>query len=335
MSARRAARGDRQWVGLASGSVNEAFKLRVFTEPQQGASYEDQLRAAQATEAAGYDAFFRSDHYLKMGDVSGRPGPTDSWVALAGLARETSRVRLGTLVTAGTFRLPGPLAISVAQVDQMSGGRVEFGLGSGWYEEEHTAYGVPFPSLKERFDRYAEQLAVVTGLWATPEGETFTYDGEHYRLKDSPALPKPAQRPGPPVVIGGKGAKRTPALAARYADEFNLPFVDADTAAAQFGRVEQACRDIDRDPSGMVRSVAQVLCAGKDESEIARRAAAIGRDPEELRANGLAGTPAEIVDTIGSWRERTGITRMYLQLLDITDLDQIDLVASEVAPQLD
>ena len=315
--------------------MSEAFKLRIFTEPQQGASYDDLLRVARATEEAGYDAFFRSDHYLKMGEVSGEPGPTDAWVALAGLARETSRVRLGTLVTAGTFRLPGPLAISVAQVDQMSGGRVEFGLGSGWYEEEHTAYGVPFPPLKERFDRYAEQRAVVTGLWRTPEGSTFDFDGEHYRLADSPALPKPAQRPGPPVIIGGKGAKRTPALAAHYADEFNLPFVDQATAAAQFERVDQACRDIDRDPSGMVRSVALVLCAGKDDAEIERRAAAIGRDPQELRENGLAGTPSEIVDRIGHWREKTGITRLYLQVLDLSDLDHLNLVASEVAPQLD
>lgn len=315
--------------------MSEAFKLRIFTEPQQGASYDDLLRVARATEEAGYDAFFRSDHYLKMGEVSGEPGPTDAWVALAGLARETSRVRLGTLVTAGTFRLPGPLAISVAQVDQMSGGRVEFGLGSGWYEQEHTAYGVPFPPLNKRFDRYAEQLAVVTGLWNTPEGGTFDFDGEHYRLDDSPALPKPAQRPGPPVIIGGKGAKRTPALAARYADEFNLPFVDRTTAAAQFERVDQACRDVDRDPAGMVRSAALVLCAGENDAEINRRAAAIGRDPQELRENGLAGTPAEIVEKIGHWRDKTGITRLYLQVLDLADLDHLNLVASEVAPQLD
>lgn len=315
--------------------VNEAFKLRVFTEPQQGASYDDLLRVAKATEAAGYDAFFRSDHYLKMGDGTGQPGPTDAWLTLAGLARETSRLRLGTLVTAGTFRLPGPLAVSVAQVDQMSGGRVEFGLGSGWYEQEHTAYGVPFPPLKERFDRYAEQLAVITGLWGTPSGETFSYDGEYYQLADSPALPKPVQRPRPPVLIGGAGKKRTPALAAQYADEFNLPFVDVDAAAAQFGRVGDACTAIGRDPAEIVRSAALVLCVGKDEADIARRAAAIGREPEELRANGLAGTPAEVVDKIGNWRQRTGITRLYLQVLDLADLDHVDLVAAEVAPQLD
>lgn len=314
--------------------MTESFKLRIFTEPQQGASYDDLLRVAQATEAAGYDAFFRSDHYLKMGSVSGDPGPTDAWVTLGALARETSRVRLGTLMSAGTFRLPGPLAIAAAQVDQMSGGRVEFGLGSGWYEQEHAAYGIPFPALRERFDRYAEQLEIITGLWGTPAGETFDFAGRYYELSDSPALPKPVQSPRPPVLIGGGGKKRTPELAARFADEFNLPFVDVDTAAAQYERVDAACRAIGRDPGEIARSCALVLCVGKDEAEIARRAAAIGRDVAELRTNGLAGTPAEAVDKIGAWRERTGITRLYLQVLDLTDLDHIDLVAAEVARQL-
>ncbi|WP_338604732.1 LLM class F420-dependent oxidoreductase [Saccharopolyspora sp. SCSIO 74807] len=314
--------------------MTESFKLRIFTEPQQGASYDDLLRVAQATEAAGYDAFFRSDHYLKMGSVSGDPGPTDAWVTLGALARETSRVRLGTLMSAGTFRLPGPLAIAAAQVDQMSGGRVEFGLGSGWYEQEHAAYGIPFPALRERFDRYAEQLEIITGLWGTPVGETFDFAGRYYELSDSPALPKPVQSPRPPVLIGGGGKKRTPELAARFADEFNLPFVDVDTAAAQYERVDAACRAIGRDPGEIARSCALVLCVGKDEAEIARRAAAIGRDVAELRTNGLAGTPAEAVDKIGAWRERTGITRLYLQVLDLTDLDHIDLVAAEVARQL-
>ncbi|RKT82522.1 alkanesulfonate monooxygenase [Saccharopolyspora antimicrobica] len=314
--------------------MTENFKLRIFTEPQQGATYDDLLRVAKHAEATGYDAFFRSDHYLKMGPVTGEPGPTDAWVTLAGLARETSRLRLGTLMTAGTFRLPGPLAIAVAQVDQMSGGRVELGLGSGWYEEEHTAYGIPFPSLKERFDRYAEQLEIITGLWATPPGEHFRFDGAHYQLAESPALPKPVQQPRPPVLIGGLGKKRTPELAARFADEFNLPFVDVDTAAAQFGRVDAACEAIGRDAGEIVRSAALVLCVGKDEQEIARRAGAIGREVEELRLNGLAGTPAEAVDKIGAWRERTGITRLYLQVLDLSDLDHLDLVANDVAPQL-
>ncbi len=314
--------------------VSEPFTLRVFTEPQQGATYDDLLRVARTAEAAGYDGFFRSDHFAKMGDVTGQPGPTDAWLTLAGLARETDRLRLGTLMSAATFRLPGPLAVSVAQVDRMSGGRVEFGLGTAWYEREHTAYGIPFPPLGERFARYAEQLEIITGLWDTPEGETFDYDGTYYRLAESPALPKPVQRPRPPVLVGGAGKRKTPKLAARFADEFNLPFVDMDTAAAQFRRVGEACDEIGRDPSGIVRSAALVLCAGKDDAEVSHRAGAIGRDPRELRENGLAGTPGEIVERIGQWRERTGITRVYLQTLDLGDLDHLELVASEVVPQL-
>src|SRR5687767_10098442 len=172
-----------------------------MTEPQLGATYDDLLAVARRTEEIGLDAFFRSDHHLTMrGD--GLPGPTDAWVTLAGLARETSRIRLGTLVTSATFRLPGPLAIAVAQVDAMSGGRIELGLGSGWFEQEHTAYGIPFPPLAERFDRLEEQLAIITGLWSTPVGKRFSYTGTHYQLQDSPALPKPVQQPHPPIVIG-------------------------------------------------------------------------------------------------------------------------------------
>ncbi|QFZ17390.1 LLM class F420-dependent oxidoreductase [Saccharothrix syringae] len=308
------------------------MELRIFTEPQQGASYDDLLAVARTAEAAGYGAFFRSDHYLKMGDVDGLPGPTDAWITLAGLARDTERIRLGTLMTAATFRHPGPLAISVAQVDQMSGGRVEFGLGAGWYEEEHTAYGLPFPPTGERFERYAEQLEVVTGLWNTPPGETYSFEGKHYRLTDSPALPKPAHRI--PVLIGGLGPRRTPALAARHADEFNLPFADAETAAQQFARVEAACEAIGRDPGEITRSVALVVAIGRDDAEVARRAAAIGREVDELKRNGLAGTPAEVVDRLGQWRERTAVTRVYLQVLDLADLDHVEFVAAEVAPQL-
>jgi F420-dependent oxidoreductase-like protein len=308
--------------------------LRIFTEPQQGATYDDLLRVAKATEDAGYEAFFRSDHYLRMGDGSGLPGPTDAWITLAGLARDTTRVRLGTLVTAATFRHPSVLAISVAQVDQMSGGRVEFGLGAGWFEAEHEAYGLELPPLKERFDRYAEQLEVITGLWETPYGETFSFDGEHYKLVESPALPKPMQRPRPPVIIGGGGKKRTPALAARFADEFNQPFTDIETASAQFDRVDKAAREIGRDPKEIIRSLSLVLAVGRDDAEFTKRAEAIGRDASDLRQSGLAGSPAEAVDTIGRWREETGISRLYLQVLDLSDLDHLELVASEVAPQL-
>ena len=308
------------------------MQLRIFTEPQMGATYDDLLAVARRTEETGFDAFFRSDHYLTMGG-DGLPGPTDAWATLAGLARETSRIRLGTLMTAGTFRLPGPLAITVAQVDQMSGGRVELGIGAGWFEAEHTAYGIPFPSLGERFDRYEEQLAVITGLWNTPAGETFDFEGKHYRLSGSPALPKPVQEGGIPVIVGGAGKKRTPRLAARYAGEFNVPFSSAADNARLFAGVRQACEEAGRDPASMVYSSALVLCVGKDEAEIARRAEAIGREVDELREHGVAGTPAEAVDILGRYAE-AGAQRVYLQVLDLSDLDHLDLVAGDVAPQL-
>ncbi len=308
--------------------------LRIFVEPQQGADYDDQLRVARTAEDAGYDAFFRSDHYLAMGDVSGEPGPTDTWLTLAALARETSRIRLGSLLSSATFRRPGPLAIAVAQVDRMSGGRVEFGLGAGWFSDEHRAYGIPFPGVVERFDRLTEQLEIITGLWRTLPGERFDYAGQHYTLTESPALPKPVQQPGPPVIVGGSGKRRTSMLAARFAAEYNAAFVPVEQAVPQFERVADACREIDRDPAELVRSTPLTIAVGRDDDEVARRALTIGQKVAELKANGLAGTPAEAVDRLGQWRERAGVTRVYLQLLDLADLDQVELIAAEVAPQL-
>jgi F420-dependent oxidoreductase-like protein len=302
------------------------MQLRIFTEPQQGASYETLLAVAKATEDLGFDAFFRSDHYLKMGDVSGLPGPTDAWITLAGLARETSRIRLGTLVSPATFRFPGPLAVSVAQVDAMSGGRVELGFGAGWFDAEHTAYAIPFPGTSERFDRLEEQLAIITGLWDTPVGELFSYAGTYYSVTDSPGLPKPVQRPHPPMIIGGGGPTRTPKLAARYAAEFNLPFHSVEDTALAFARVEAACAAADRDPAAMVLSAVQVVCCGRTETEVARRAAAIGRDPAELRKNGLAGSPDDVAAKISEFAG-VGATRMYLQILDLSDLDHLELLA--------
>jgi F420-dependent oxidoreductase-like protein len=309
----------------------ETMLLRIFTEPQQGASYETLLRVAKATEELGFDAFFRSDHYQKMGDVSGLPGPSDAWVSLAALARETRRIRLGTLVTAATFRLPGPLAIAVANVDDMSGGRVELGLGTGWFEEEHASYGIPFLTTKERFDRFEEQLEIITGLWETPVGKTYDFEGAHYRLVDSPALPKPVQEPRPPIIIGGVGTTRTPRLAARYADEYNVPFHSIEGTRAAYERVRAACANAGRD--SITLSAAQVVCCGRDEAELRRRADAIGREVDELRSNGLAGTPAELVDKIGRFAE-AGAERVYLQVLDLADLDHLALLASEVLPQV-
>lgn len=307
------------------------MQLRIFTEPQQGATYDAQLAVAKAAEELGFDAYFRSDHYMKMGSGTGLPGPTDAWITLAGLARETSRIRLGTLVSPATFRLPGPLAIQVAQVDQMSGGRAELGLGTGWYEAEHAAYGIPFPD--NRFELLEEQLAIVTGLWNTPEGETYSYPGKVYQLTDSPALPKPAQRPHPPIIVGGWGPKRTPRLAAQYASEFNAGFRNVAETSAAFERMRAAADEAGRDPDSLVYSIAGPAAVGKDEAEVDQRAFANGMTAEEARANGYGGTPDEVVDTLGRFAQ-IGVSRVYLQILNLRDLDHLELIASEVARQL-
>ncbi|HWD25415.1 MAG TPA: LLM class F420-dependent oxidoreductase [Acidimicrobiales bacterium] len=307
--------------------------LRIFTEPHQGASYDTLLEVALEAERCGFDAFFRSDHFLHMGPMSGLPGPTDAWVTLGAIARETTRIRLGTLMTAGTFRLPGPLAIAVAQVDAMSGGRIELGIGTGWFANEHAAYGIPFPSVAERFDRFEEQLQIITGLWKTPLGETFSFKGEYYELVDSPALPKPVQRPHPPILIGGFGLNKTPRLAARYADEFNVVFRDAEVTAGLFARVRDACERDGRSASSIVMSAAQVLCVGENEAEVARRVARIQQDVPKYRRNGLAGTVSEVIDKIGAFRE-IGTSRLYLEVLDLTDLDHLRLVAEQVMPAI-
>jgi F420-dependent oxidoreductase-like protein len=308
-------------------------RFRIFTEPQQGATYDQLLALAQLSEELGFDAFFRSDHYLHMGEGDGLPGSTDAWITLAGLARETSRIRLGTLVTPVTFRWPGPLAISVAEVDAMSGGRVELGIGAGWYDTEHAAYGIPFPSTGERFDRLEEQLAVLTGLWSTPTGERFNFDGHHYHVADSPALPKPLQQPHPPIVMGGWGAKRTPRLAATYAAEYNLPFPPLEMYKPQCDIVRTACETIGRDPTSLRYTVALVVCVGMNEAEIARRARAIGREVDELRQNGVAGTPNEAIERMRAF-EAAGAESVYLQVLDIDDHDHLRLIASAIVPEL-
>jgi F420-dependent oxidoreductase-like protein len=306
------------------------MELRIFTEPQQGATYDDLLAVAVEAERLGFGAFFRSDHYLHMGGDPG-PGPSDAWTTLAGLARDTSTIRLGTLVTSATFRHPGPLAVTVANVDAMSGGRVELGLGAGWYGAEHAAFGIPFPGLGERFEKLTEQFEVITGLWATEVGGTYEHHGRHYTVVGGTGLPKPVQSPHPPLIVGGLGPKRTPALAARFADEFNVPFADLATTGAQFDRVRAACEEAGRDPGSVTLSAAQVVCVGADEAEIARRAAAIGREVGELRTNGVAGLPAEAVARLHAYRD-LGAERIYLQVLDLHDLDHLALIAAEVMP---
>ncbi|WP_262283062.1 LLM class F420-dependent oxidoreductase [Micromonospora sp. MA102] len=312
------------------------MRVSVFTEPHRGASYDDQLRFARLVEETGFEGFFRADHYRAMGDEPGLPGPTDAWLTLAALARETSRIRLGTLVTSATFRLPGPLAVMVAQVDQMSGGRVELGIGAGWFEREHTAYGIPFPAVTERFDRLAEQLEIVTGLWRTPLGETYSFTGDHYRLVDAPALPKPVQQPGPPVIVGGRGPKRTPELAARYADEFNMPFKTVADTAAAYERVREACDRTGRAASErapLVLSAGIVVAIGRTDAEAQRRAAPLHVKSALPPEDPVVGSPAQLVDRLGEFAA-IGATRVHLRLIDFDDLDHVELIAAEVLPQL-
>jgi F420-dependent oxidoreductase-like protein len=275
------------------------MEICTFIEAQNGASYDEQLAFAAATERLGFHGFFRSDHFVPHhGD--GMPGPSDSWTVLAGLARETSRIRLGTLVSSATFRHPAVLAIQVANVDTMSGGRAELGLGAGWHEREHQAYGIPFPA--KRFGILEEQLAIITGLWATPVGATFDFAGEHYRLDAAPALPKPVQA-RVPVIVGGSGPSRTPQLAARFATEYNY-FVTGDRdAAARFAAVRVAVAEAGRDPGDLRYSVATSLGFGIPLPEV-----------------------VEMVDVARA----AGADRVYLQFLDHRDLDYLERVAAAV-----
>lgn len=305
--------------------------LCVFTEPQQGASYDTLLTLAQRAEALGFGGFFRSDHFLVMGGGSGLPGPTDAWVTLAGLARDTTTIRLGTLVTPVTFRGSGLLAVSVAQVDHMSGGRIELGIGAGWYEAEHTAYGFDFPDTPSRFDNLTDQLAIIDGMWNTPVGQTFTYAGKVHSVTDSPGLPKPLQQ-SVPIIIGGGGPTRTPALSAQYATEYNVAFHPLEAFIERKRRVEAACAAINRDRP-MRYSLGLTACAGANEADVARRAASIGRDVAELRDNGAAGSAEEVAAKLRTFID-AGADRIYVQILDLSDLDHLDFIANEVAPLL-
>jgi F420-dependent oxidoreductase-like protein len=294
----------------------------IFVEPQEGASYEDQLRVAQATEELGFTGFFRSDHYMRMAPGSPAPGPSDSWTILAGLARETSRIRLGTLVSSATHRHPSILAIQVANVDAMSGGRVELGIGTGWFEAEHVALGIPFPD--KRFALLEDTLEIVERLWS--DADRVSYEGTFFSLTDAPALPKPVQK-RVPIIIGGGGPKRTPAIAARYADEFNIGFVSPETMSEKFAVVREAAGD-----RTLKYSVALTTAVGRTREEYERRVTTIGRDVATFAETALGGTVSEVVDRIGDLRER-GADRLYLQVMDLHDPDHLELIA-EVVSQL-
>ncbi len=309
------------------------MELHIFTEPQQGATQGQLREVALAAEALGFAGFFRSDHLLAIGTDPAPPGPTESWASLADIASATTRIRIGTLMTSATFRHPGPLAVAVAQVDEVSSGRVDFGFGAGWYQAEHLAYGLPFPEVGERMERFEEQLEILRGLWATPAGRTFSFSGRHYQLHECPALPRPVQPGGPPVLIGGMGSRVTPRLAARYAREFNCAFVPLGAATSQFQRVQAACERSGRDPATMRLSMALTVACGRTEVEADHRCRVIGRDYEHLRQTGLAGTPEMILERLGEL-SLMGCARAYLQLLDLADRDHLQLLAEEVMARI-
>jgi F420-dependent oxidoreductase-like protein len=304
-------------------------------EPRHGARYDEILALALATEEAGFDAFFRSDHLMGVDPNDPSYRPTDCWTTLGGVARETTRVRLGALVGAAMFRQPGVLANIVASVDDMSGGRVELGLGTGWYEREHNAFGVPFPPRAERFDRLEEQLAVITGLWSPPVlGPGFSFDGAHYRIEDNRTPPRPTQRPHPPIIVGGSGPRRTPAIAARFASEFNGALTaggGAEGLRERFANFARACEAIGRDPGHARRSAVLPVACGATAAETERRAAVIGS--ELMRNNAAIGSPTEVAERIGALSE-AGADTVYLHIYDIHDLDHIALIGAEVLPHV-
>jgi F420-dependent oxidoreductase-like protein len=304
------------------------MKLRVLLEAHHGATYAQILALARATEEAGFDGFFRSDHYLGVEPDNPRFVPTDSWTTLAGLARETRRVRLGTLVTATTFRFPGVLAITAATVDEMSGGRVELGVGAAWYAQEHAWFGIPFPPIGERFDRLEEQLAIVTGLWTTPHGEPFSFAGRHYRLEQARNFPRPVQLPRPPIIVGGGGPRRTPTLAARFADEFNAGFGDG--LSERFARFRRICEQTGRDPGTVTLSAALPVFCGADEAEATRRSATM--EGHRLQQAAACGTPDLVVSRIEDLAA-AGAETVYFHIFDVEDVDHIRLLGAEVLPR--
>jgi F420-dependent oxidoreductase-like protein len=308
---------------------SRGFRLRVLMEPRNGATYAEILDLARATEIAGFDAFFRSDHLLGGNPDNPEYKPTDCWTTLGGLARDTSRVRLGALMTASTFRLPGLLATIVASVDDMSGGRAELGIGAAWYTREHAAFGLPFPSVGERFDRLEEQLEIITGLWNSAPDRSFSFGGRHYQVEDNRTPPRVIQQPHPPIIVGGGGPRRTPALAARFAAEFNAAY--GGDPQERFERFGRACEAIGRDPASARLSAVLPVAIGVTPADLERRAEIVASPM--LRDAAVIGPPALLTDRIAALA-KAGADTVYLHIFDIHDLDHIALIGAEVLPQL-
>ena len=308
------------------------MRYALMIEPQQGCSYADQLAVARRAEAAGFEAFFRSDHYDSFPGESGRP-TTDAWTVVAGLARETERIRLGVLVSPVTFRHPGTLAKIVATVDEMSGGRVELGLGAGWNDEEHAHHGLPFPPIEIRAEMLEEQLAILRGLWQEPDGWSFS--GRHYSVPGSLFRPRPVQQPAPPIIVGGEGSPRSMRIAVRLADEFNVTSSTPERVADRFARLDETSLAAGRDPSTLVHSAMVGTLVGRDQAEVDRRVEVVMEQfgiadagtawLETRRSRWIIGTPDEA--RAGADRyAAAGAARLVLQDFLPWDLEMIDLL---------
>ncbi len=307
------------------------MKVRILLEPRYGATYEQLVAMAKTAEETGFDAFFRSDHYLGITADDTSLVPTDSWTTIGGLARETTRVRLGTLMTAATFRHPGQLAVVVATADAMSGGRVELGIGTGWYEREHQYFGIPFPPTGERFDRLEEALAIITGLWTTEPGERFSFEGRHWQIDGCANFPRSAERSRPRIIVGGVGPKRTPRIAARYADEFNAALSASDSGVVEnFRRI---CEEVGRDPDTVSISTVLPVSCGATRQEAEARRDRLGEAGRRLLSAGVVGTPADVVARAETSRT-LGADVVYFHVYDGGDLDHIRLLGAEVVPAL-
>lgn len=311
------------------------MRFALMSEPQQGLAYHEILALARTAEEVGFEAYFRSDHYASFPGEAGLP-TTDAWTTLAGLARETTTISLGTLVSPVTFRLPGNLAKVVTTVDEMSGGRVELGLGAGWNDLEHSQHGLPFPDQRERFDMLEEQLAIVHGLWTEPDG--WSFDGAHWQVRDARFAPRPVERRGrrhPNIIVGGRGGPRLAGLAARYADEMNISSASAAAVGEAFGRLRDACRAQRRDPDTVTCSAMTGVLVARDDSELRERVAALmhlfgsGGDAEEWleerRGRWVMGTPDEALARVREF-EAAGVERLMLQTFLPRDLEMVRLL---------
>jgi F420-dependent oxidoreductase-like protein len=313
------------------------MRFALMLEPQQGLTYLEQLELARLAESLGFEALFRSDHYRSFPGPADQP-TTDAWAVLAGIARETERIRLGALVSPVTFRHPGSFAKVVTTVDEMSGGRVEVGVGAGWNDPEHSQLGLPFPEITKRADLMEDELQILHGLWEEPDG--WSFQGKQVSIVDAGFHPKPVQRPHPPIIVGGEGSPRSLRLAARYADEYNISSSGPDQCAETFGRLDAECKRIGRDPATLRRSVMAGLLMGADDAEVAQRVHAqlamvgdVGTDAKawlaERRPRWIAGTPDEARAMVRAFAA-AGAQRIMLQDLLPRDHGMIELAAREL-----